>query len=345
MDTKLTAVSFDELTSRSKHVVVLPPYEHSDMRPRMPKHPHCFDPKLAVVELEDCLVNQDGFVLTSDGLFVTDSGYTIRKEAAQQQFSSIRDRDLLPEVEEPVALIGGHNNFYHWHLNWLPRAKLIERALGCSNLKYLIHGNSAPFVEQSLVHWTGCTPGHVISMPSPIVRVRKLFLPTFFLNPVISPFALRTYSQPLSCTRDRPDRRVFVRRSNATVRRIVNEEDAVMALETLGFEGIYTEKLSYTEELSLFGSTSDIVGLYGAGLTNMLFCHPGFSVVEVVNDYFNKVYWSLALVLGCRSFMRAPPSEVVQNFTITNPAQRVKDNDVVVDVEALKRTVEQTLRP
>lgn len=324
-------VDFAAYLKIAKNSLSLPPYEHSDLRARFPSHPHCFDPTLSVIELQDCLVSQDGFVLTSDGFFISDAGYVIKRERALKQLQAARTASHTPSIEEPMILVGGDSNFYHWHLNWLPRAALAQRFPELRDFRVLVRREAPQLVFESLAHWCNYGADRVLTMPGLVVRVKRLFVPVFFLNPVVSPFALRMFDSQGKLEGPTAHRRIFVRRANARVRRVVNEDELAKIAESQGFESVFTENLSYQDEISLFRETSHIVGAYGAGLTNMLFCRPGFSVLELVNGYFNKVYWTLALCLGARHFVRCPAASIIDNPAVTDAAQKVKDNDFEVD--------------
>ena len=43
----------------------------------------------------------------------------------------------------------------------------------------------------------------------------------------------------------------------------------------MGFETVYTEELSFAEQVRLFSETRCLVSIHGAGLTNLMFMPPG----------------------------------------------------------------------
>jgi capsular polysaccharide biosynthesis protein len=91
-------------------------------------------------------------------------------------------------------------------------------------------------------------------------------------------------------------RRIFVSRSGASHRRLVNEHRCASALRTdFGVELIQTEGMSLDEEIDLFRSAELIVGAHGAGLTNIAFAPEGARVVELVSStYWDSIFAQLA---------------------------------------------------
>jgi capsular polysaccharide biosynthesis protein len=93
-------------------------------------------------------------------------------------------------------------------------------------------------------------------------------------------------------------RRVFVTRRSARGRRLREEEALLAALAPRGFEAVAMETLTFDQQVSLMGETEAIVAPHGAGLTNMIFCPPGATVVEIADaDYPNPNFYALAAAL------------------------------------------------
>jgi capsular polysaccharide biosynthesis protein len=99
--------------------------------------------------------------------------------------------------------------------------------------------------------------------------------------------------------------RLYVSRSQAKIRRVVNEEALLPILRNYRFEIIRPEELSFHEQVVLFAGASVIVGPHGGGLTNMLWAQESCVVFEVLDPEITArhFYWSLAHSLGHRYFM------------------------------------------
>ncbi len=70
--------------------------------------------------------------------------------------------------------------------------------------------------------------------------------------------------------------RIYISRSKARKRRILNEDLLTPGLINLGFQVVHAEDLTYAQQVQLFYNAELIVAPHGAGLTNILFskqCH------------------------------------------------------------------------
>ena len=81
-------------------------------------------------------------------------------------------------------------------------------------------------------------------------------------------------------------RRVFITRDAKTFRFIDNMKELLPVLESYGFEIIDSAKLSFLDQLRIFSECSILIGVHGAGLTNMIFRQGrSLSVVEIANPF------------------------------------------------------------
>jgi capsular polysaccharide biosynthesis protein len=89
--------------------------------------------------------------------------------------------------------------------------------------------------------------------------------------------------------------RLYISRAKALARRVANEEEILALLRPLGFQVIYAEDLSLTQQASYFAQAEAIVAPHGAGLTNLYFSRPGTKVIEILFEPIgNRThYWSL----------------------------------------------------
>ncbi len=77
-------------------------------------------------------------------------------------------------------------------------------------------------------------------------------------------------------------KRIFVSREDAPTRKISNEFSFFEnCLARLGFEKVVLSKLSQNETAHIFSAAECVVGLHGAGLTNIIFCRKGTLIIEI----------------------------------------------------------------
>ncbi|MEB3333649.1 MAG: glycosyltransferase family 61 protein [Cyanobacteriota bacterium] len=98
-----------------------------------------------------------------------------------------------------------------------------------------------------------------------------------------------------------PARRLFISRQGARSRRCLNEDALMAQLAPLGFERLHLEALPMRQQLEAFASAEVVVGVHGAGLTNLVACRQGATLVELLpgDGPFNH-YFLMASLLGVR---------------------------------------------
>lgn len=126
----------------------------------------------------------------------------------------------------------------------------------------------------------------------------------------------------------RPGRKIYIRRKPGGWRSVANDDEVYSRLAAMGFETARPEGLTLAEQIRLFSEAEIIVGMHGAGLTNLLFA-PDATVLELTGDYGGGEYLSMASGLG-------------------NPYGSVKcatvGDDIQVDVEMLAKAINTLLR-
>jgi capsular polysaccharide biosynthesis protein len=95
---------------------------------------------------------------------------------------------------------------------------------------------------------------------------------------------------------EKPFRKIYISRQKAKYRKITNENEVVTLLKSYNFEIHYFEDYEFFDQVILMQQTSHLIGLHGAGLTNMLFMPKNGKIVELRNkdDDHNNCYYTLA---------------------------------------------------
>src|SRR5690606_29148055 len=110
-------------------------------------------------------------------------------------------------------------------------------------------------------------------------RFRRVFLPVFFLNPLHSPFAVRSLRSRAYAAIPPEGRkfaeRIYVSRTLARQRRVQNEDELVSLLERYGFAKYIPEQMPFEDQVRLFRDAKAVVAPHGAGLANLVFARPG----------------------------------------------------------------------
>lgn len=117
-------------------------------------------------------------------------------------------------------------------------------------------------------------------------------------------------------------RRLLVSRKDARLRRLTNEDALAEALAPHGYEVATPGALPLEEQIRLFSEAERVIGVHGAGLTNIAFMHPGGRVTELFGaDYVQGAYRWLSHLGGLsHGHVIAAAYGAHQSFTLS-PAE------------------------
>jgi hypothetical protein len=82
---------------------------------------------------------------------------------------------------------------------------------------------------------------------------------------------------------------IYISRNRARLRRLINEYSLIKILKSKGFSIIAAEKLSFRQQIETFLNAKFILGVHGAGFTNLIFGSDQLKFLEI----YTKNYGSL----------------------------------------------------
>ncbi|WP_295540750.1 glycosyltransferase 61 family protein [uncultured Pseudacidovorax sp.] len=155
------------------------------------------------------------------------------------------------------------------------------------------------------------------------------FLSSFYRKKMISLFG----------NIDAERRKIYCSRSLSALARpsyrvMKNEVEVERFLRSRGYDIVFPETLSLSEQIRLFRGSSHVIGPSGSGMVNCLFATPGTNIVDIETFTFNirqhaKIYSSCELDY---SFLFCTPDDASEGNLISS--------SYVVDIEALESIVE-----
>lgn len=194
-------------------------------------------------------------------------------------------------------------NYFHWLVESLPRIAILEEAR-IEDYCLIVPELLAPWQAATLDR-LGLEGARRVGFGEQHWQIDSLLVPSLLGYPgMCRPWAAAWLRRRLGVPeREEGTRRLYVSRSRASHRRVSNEDEVLATLDSLGFECVLTEDMTLEEQISLFSQAQFIVGLHGAGLTNVLFAPRRARVLEFMSPlpgYVNACYYSLASAVGQR---------------------------------------------
>jgi capsular polysaccharide biosynthesis protein len=216
-------------------------------------------------------------------------------------------------------------NWYHWLLDVMPRAALLPIAEDPA-ARVLTPAKLTRAQEETLdlvgVPRERRHPyagGHVVA--------EELVFPSM-VAPTGNParWALRWLRERLAPLPERHDRRLYVSRADASMRRVVNEPELFAVLGDRGFERLLPGDLSLSEQLRAFAEAEVVLGPHGSGLANLC-ASTRTKVIELQREgEFRPCYFAQSTAEGLAYW-----------YLVCPPAGRT---DLRVEVPELERTLD-----
>ncbi len=195
------------------------------------------------------------------------------------------------------------DNYYHWLIETVPTIRYLRAFEVQTGLDviYLVPGDAPSWLEETLelleipdekIEWAS----------SPVYYADQLVLPSFPLQIRQDyDWIIETVLDNVHLDTNRIDagNNVYISRSKAIERRVINDKEVVETLSKYGFKRYHLENLSVSENIKLFNEADVIVGAHGAGLTDLIYCDDA-TVVELFGSMIKNPYKRLAEVVGIR---------------------------------------------
>ena len=246
-------------------------------------------PAVGLYRIDDLTLQADR-VLIQDGRTLCIEQNGIHPHSIEQA-STGRSSERTTGIDEEVVLLCGpaYQMYGHWLIDFLPRLHVLTHlGMDLGSLTYLLPHNIMSFSRRWLA-LLGIGDDRIRSYDTvtETCRIRRALVPTAFRgNGRASPLlgaAAQAFKTTIIGTPSLPRTRdLFVSRRQwaNTSLSMVNADWAERRLQAIGFEIVFPEELPIDEQVRLFAQARMVVGEYGSGLHNSIFCGPGSLVVN-----------------------------------------------------------------
>lgn len=227
---------------------------------------------------------------------------------------------------------------YHWLLDGIARLSLIDQA----PVDALYIPQSTSYQRESLalamqnlqIHLPVINASQVHDL-----KADQIFTPSFALFGEKQPIAPAQWAcEFVSTTLGKPFsermRRIYISRSDASYRRVLNEDALVDLLSRSGFESVVMSDLSFKQQRDLFAQSEAIVAPHGGALAHLLFCAPGTKVLEIFYPhYMPPCYWQISSYCDLDyAFCQAEP--------LDSSEKHWPYEDIFVDLDKIRKMLE-----
>lgn len=202
------------------------------------------------------------------------------------------------------------SNYFHWMYDLLPKIGLVQQSgLDFESIdRWIVNSDRLPFQDQTLSA-LGIPPEKRIAEAQSYIQADELIVPLSSFN--LSSSSLSSFSAGRVprwvCDRLRqqflPDlqgsqcgdrKRLLISRSAAAYRRLINQAELLEAIAPFQFECVQLESFSFAEQVAMFNAAEIIIAPHGAGLSNLVFCQPNTTLLEIflpneVLDYYRII--------------------------------------------------------
>lgn len=301
-------------------------------------------PRTFVVELSGaCLFGKGVAVTAADGRVLDE--VTVHLNGSIEDHSIMR-RFVLPaprRVGGTTAVLSapGGNTYYHWLFDVLPRVELLRLAgYDLARVdRFAVNSTRHAFQRETLAR-AGIAADRVLESDRQVhVRCERMLLPSFpgasgFPPRWACDFLVRTLLPPPPSNADQSARaaggaagvadatpeRIYVSRQRSAKRRVANHDAVEALLRRHGFATVHLEDHDVASQARLFRGARAVVGVHGSGFSNVVFCRPGTTLVELFHPSETPSYfWVLSrqCSLRYRAFVAARAPEPRAHLDVT----------------------------
>ena len=269
-------------------------------RPLLEKQTKIEFPESFVLCVPNGRVLGNGTVIVKNNAILSDTTTDFHRKQENHHLLSERKTPKPEQFNGRLAVITspGSDNYFHWTLDSVPRLGLLEK-LDREIDAYYVDDRSRFHLEW--LSQLGIPSDKIISAsPERHIKASELIVPSFAGLPGLpSPEGLDFIRRFMPNTPNRDGKRIYVSRSGARRRRILNEAELLPLLEKHGFEIVQPGKMSLSEQMETFASAQVVVSPHGAELTNLAYCSPGTEIIEIFSPYYlNPCFKQLAAIRG-----------------------------------------------
>lgn len=210
----------------------------------------------------------------------------------------------LKNIEKAIFIITpeASNNFYHWHLDLLPRILLCKIVIEDFSSRHIIIHSELKKYEKEFYEYLGIDPKKIICLNNyKVLPVSDLIVPKYTFD----------YDRQLDIYGDNSTKwkkKIFnyvknnVFKIDATVenqtlvylqrggdnrfgRNLIGEDEIIPLLKKIGFQIYNPINYSIKEQAEILSKAKCVVSIHGAAMSNIVYCKEDTLIIELMSPF------------------------------------------------------------
>lgn len=285
-------------------------------------------PDIYVAEINEASVIGGSNVLLANNYLLSDAAYYDKEHRIDIRYSAIKkvvdgiamieDTVLEDTYEKAICLVGAASfNYYHLVVEILSRLTFVDSYNEYKGYPIIVDEIvlNIPQFKTALMY--------INKYNHPIIKLKKgkkyhiknlvvpssnVWMPTNVYNRntirtgdfMISETVLKNIRDSVGVwEKSKPWRKIFISRKNAQAVRLSNEEAVRNTFAQNGFEIVFTEEMTFEQQVECFGQAACVIATSGAALTNTIFCQKGTIIGCIIpSNHRFYMYSTIAYLLG-----------------------------------------------
>lgn len=203
-----------------------------------------------------------------------------------------------------LSVRGGGKNYHDWMTALVPRLKIaLDADYKVDDFDYILVNRLDDGFRTETLEKMGIPLEKVMqSDRERIWKLESVVIPSLpYQDGFSRRWAMEYVNALVGDTGRNEGERVYISRSDARLRKILNEDELITGLSSLGFKVVSFTGMTVSDQASIMRRARLIVAPHGAGLTNILFSPDHVDVVELhARDYYCSSFWWISSRKGNR---------------------------------------------
>jgi hypothetical protein len=304
--------------------------------------------ELFCVYTENCIVEPEhGWALSKDFQLIAES-YPYGRFVLDQ-FKPVINPEKFEikrrtKLKRAVLLWENHTNYFHFLNDFVGRLSLLDRLDVMKDIPIIVPAllESSNFFKQYRLicpnffkrNWVFQTATEYFDIEEATYFIQNMNCKRQNFQSLLSELQIETVHTPV--------KKIFITRRGANGRDLTNSAEIEKIAAKNGFEIVDTAELTISEQIRLFTNATHIVGVHGAGLTNMIYCKRNHvKVIEIFpGNFYQATYYWLASQFG-HEYDCLRGSNTESNELHVTPSSVLFTSNFYLDPNAFSKIIEK----